>query len=102
MLQVSRQSQEARPELHGGRAESIGGLLRMPPLDACPACRADSHEDTEARDDRLGLGQIDLILVMDGYGGRAERRATPRAALGQGNLDGPIDLLKGRCGPMAG
>ncbi len=102
MLQVGRQSKQTRPELHRGRPQGVGGLLRVSPLDAGPARRTDGHGVAEAGDDRLGHGQVDLILVMDGRGGRAERRATPGAILRKRGLDGPVDLLGGRCGTMAG
>ena len=102
MLQVGGEAEQARAVLDGGGAQGVGGLLGVTALDAAEAGRAAGHRDAEAGDDRLGLGQVDLVLVVDGDRGLAERRVALRAVRRQRDLDGAIDLLRRRCGSMAG
>jgi hypothetical protein len=80
----------------------VGGLLGMAALDPREAGRAASHRDAEAGDDRLGLGQVDLVPVVDGDWGLVQRRAALRALRRQRDLDGAIDLFQRRGGSMAG
>jgi hypothetical protein len=56
----------------------------------------------EAGDQRLGLGQVDLILVVDGDRDVVERGVTLGAFRRQRDLDGAVDLSRRRCGAMAG
>jgi hypothetical protein len=74
----------------------------MTALNASKAGRAASHRDAKEGDDRLGLWQVDLVLIMNRDRGLAQMRATLRAARRERNVDGAIDLLVRRCGPMAG
>lgn len=74
----------------------------MTPLEPASAGWAAGDRDAEAGDDRLGLGQVDLVLVVEDDGGLAQRGMAPRALRRQRDLDGTIDLLRRRCGPMTG
>src|SRR5262249_51796606 len=74
----------------------------MPALDATEAGRAAGHRHAETGDDRLGLGQVDLILIMESDRDVVERRATLRALGRQRDLHGAIDLLGRRRWPMTG
>ena len=102
MLQVGGEAQQPRPVLDGGGPQGVGGLLGVAALDAAAAGRAASHRDAEAGDDRLGLGQVDLVLVVDGDRGVVQRGVTLRALRRQRDLDGAIDLLRRRGRSMAG
>jgi hypothetical protein len=66
VLQVGGEAEQAGAVLDGGGPEGVGGLLGVATLDTAAAQRAASDGDPEAGDDRLRLGQVDLILVMDG------------------------------------
>ena len=79
MLQIGGEAKQTRPELDGGGAQGVGGLLGMTTLNASEAGRAASDRDAKAGDDRLGLWQVDLVLVMDRDRGLTQRRATFRA-----------------------
>lgn len=102
MLQIGGEAEQPRAVLDGGGAQCVGGLLGVAPLDAAAAGRAGRDRDAEAGDDRSGLGQVDLILVMDRDRGFRQRGAALRALRRQRDLDGAIDLLRRRGGPMAG
>ena len=102
VLQVRREPQEPRAELHGGGPQGVGGLLGVTPLDPPETRRAPRHRDAEAGDDRLGLGEVDLVLVVDGDRGVVERRVTLGALGRQRDLDGAIHLFGRRPRPMAG
>ena len=102
MLQVGGEPEQPRAVLDGGGPQGVGGLLGMAALDPAVAGRAAGHRDAEAGDDRLGLGQVDLVLVMDGDRGLVQRGVALRALRRQRDLDGAIDLLRRRGGSMAG
>ena len=102
MLQVGGEPEQPRAVLDGRGPQGVGGLLGVSPLDAAVAGRAAGHRDAEAGDDRLGLGQVDLVLVVDGDRGLAQRGMALRALRRQRDLDGAIDLLRRRGGPVAG
>src|SRR5512132_4226028 len=55
----------------------------------------------EAGDDRLGLGQVDLVLVVDGDRGLVQRGVALRTGRRERDLDGAVNLLRRRCGSMA-
>ena len=93
MLPVGGEPEQARAVLDGGRAQGVGGLLGVAALDSTKAGRAAGHRDAEPGDDRLGLWQIDLILVMDGDRGLTQWRVTHRAVRRERDVDGAIDLL---------
>ena len=74
----------------------------MAALDPAEARRAPRHRDAEAGDDRLGCGEVDLILVVNGDRDVIERGVILGASRRERDLDGAVDLL-GRWGrPMAG
>ena len=102
VLQVGGEPEQPRSELDGGGPQGVGGLLGVAALDAAVAGRAANHRDAEASDDRLGLGQVDLILVVDGDRGLVQRGVAPRTIRRERDLDGAIDLLGCRSGSMAG
>jgi hypothetical protein len=102
VLQVGGEPEQPWPELDGGGPQGVGGRLGVAALDAAEAGRAAGHRDAEAGDDRLGLGQVDLVLVMDGDRGVVQRGAAFRAGGRQRDLDRAIDLLRRWGGSMAG
>ena len=102
VLQVGGESEQAGAVLDGGGPQGVGGLLGMAALDPAVAGRAAGDRDPEAGDDGPGLGQVDLVLVVDGHRGLIERGVALGAVLRQRDLDGAIDLLGRRCGSMAG
>ena len=61
-VQVYGQPGDPRAELHAGRTQRIGGLQRMPALDAPSALRAVAHLDVEAGHERAHRGHVFLIL----------------------------------------
>jgi hypothetical protein len=62
VLQVGGEGQQARPYWTAAAPEGVGGLLGVAALDAAAAERAANDRDPEAGDDRLRLGQVDLVL----------------------------------------
>ena len=102
VLQVGGEPEQPRAELDGGGPQGVGGLLGVAALDPAEAGRAAGHRDAEAGDDRLGLGQVDLVLVVDGDRGVVQRGVALRAVGRQRDLDGAIDLLRRWGGSMAG
>ena len=74
----------------------------MTALDPTKARRAAGHRYAEPGDDRLGLGQVNRILVMDRDRGLAEWRMARRAVRRHGAFHVSIDLIGWRCGSMAG
>jgi len=101
VLQVGGEPEQPGPELDGGRPQGVGGLVGVAALDAAVAGRAAGHRDAVPGDDGLGLGQIDLVLVVDGNRGVVERRAALRAVGRERDLDGAVDLLRRRRGAVA-
>jgi len=102
VLQVGGEPEQPRAVLDGGGPQGVGGLFGVAALDAAVAGRTAGYRDAEAGDDRLGVGQVDLVLVMDADRGFVERGVALRALRRKRDLDGAIDLLRRRCGPMAG
>jgi hypothetical protein len=102
MLRVGGEAEQSRAILDGGGPQGVGGLLGVAALDPAVARGAARDRDAEASDDRLGLGQVDLVLIVDGDRGVVERGVALRALRRQRDLDGAIDLLRRRCGSMAG
>ena len=102
VLQVGGEPEQPGPELDGGGPQGVGGLLGVAALDAAEAGRAADDRDAEAGDDRLGLGQVDLVLVMDGDRGVIQRGVALRASGRQRDLDGAIDLFRWWSGPVTG
>ena len=92
-VQVYGQPGDARTELHAGRAQRIGGLQRMPALDAPSALRAVAHLDVEAAHERAHHGQVFLILRRDA--GPVDDAATVRARPG-GRRMGFVDPRRAR------
>jgi hypothetical protein len=79
VLQVGGEPEQPRAVLDGGGPQGVGGLLGVSALDPSEARRAACDRDAEAGDDRLGLGQVDLVLVMDGDRGVVQRGVAPYA-----------------------
>ncbi len=102
MLQVGGKAEQAGAVLDSGSPQGVGGLLGMAALDAAIAARAAGDRDPDAGDERLGLGQVDLVLVVDDHRGLIERGMALRAGLRQGDLNGAIDPLRWRDRTMAG
>jgi len=60
-------------------------------LDPAEARRAPRHRDAEAGDDRLGCGEVDLILVVNGDRDVIERGVILGASRRERDLDGAVD-----------
>ena len=102
MLQVGSEPEQPWAELDGGGPQGVGGRLGVAALDTAEAGGAASHRDAVPGDDRLGLGQVDLVLIVAGDRDVVERGVRLGALSRQGDLDGAIDLLGCRRGPMRG
>ena len=102
VLQVGGEPEQAGAVLDGGGPQGVGGLLGVAALDPAEAGRAAGHRDPEAGDDRPGLGQVDLVLVVDRRRCPLQGGVALGAVLRQWDLDGAIDLLGRRWGSVAG
>jgi hypothetical protein len=80
-------------ELAGGGAGGVGGLQRVPPLDAMAAPLAVADVDVELAVERL-TGDLGLVLGDDL--GLDDGAAAAGAGVGQGGVEGLVDPLGGR------
>ena len=102
VLQVGGEAEQAGAVLNSGGPQGLGGLLGMAALDAAVAGWTACDWDAKAGDPRLGLRQVDLVLIMDDDRDIIERGVTLGACAGQRDLDGAIDVLRRWGEPMAG
>ena len=92
-IQEDGQGDGVRPELHGSRAERIGGLQRMPALHAAPTLRALPDVDREAAHDRP-LGR-QLLVILRRHADPLHRRGAVRTRGGQRRRVGLVDVRRG-------
>src|SRR5580658_2083760 len=92
-VEYRRGGLRVRPDLAGGRAQSVRSLQRVTPLHAAAAVGTMADVDAELPHDRLTR---DLGLELLCHGRLDEVAAAMRAGIGQGNFVAFADLFGGR------